>query len=132
MPDIRTERRKRRPPLFYIVVAVAIIAVMGAVVGLYYYTRPAPPLSTNTPEQTAKERDAQLVEKVGMLILLPQGETPTVATVSDLSKLQDQLFFANAQIGDLVLIYTQARKAIIYRPSLNKIIEVGPLVGGAE
>lgn len=132
MPDIRTERRKRRPPLFYIVVAVAIIAVMGAGVGLYYYIRPAPPLPTNTPEQTAKERDAQLVEKVGMLILLPQGETPTVATVSDLSKLQDQLFFANAQIGDLVLIYTQARKAIIYRPSLNKIIEVGPLVGGAE
>lgn len=69
----------------------------------------------------------QLINKVGNLIILPTDEQPTVATVSDLAKLKDQPFFANAQIGDKVLIYTQARKAILYRPSTNKIIELAPL-----
>ncbi|MDQ3018522.1 MAG: hypothetical protein M3Q64_01480, partial [bacterium] len=81
-------------------------------------------------EQTQKaqaEDTKELVSKIGQLISLPQDEEPTVATVTDLGPLKDQLFFANAQIGDRVLIYRQAKKAIIYRPSENKIIEVGPV-----
>ncbi len=58
---------------------------------------------------------------------LPSGETPTVAAVSDVSKLQGQQFFVNAKNGDQVLIYSNAKKAILYRPSTNKIIEVGPV-----
>ena len=61
---------------------------------------------------------------------LPQ-EVPTVATVSDVSKLKNQAFFANAKNGDKVLIYQNAKKAILYRPSSNKIVEFGPINLGA-
>lgn len=50
-------------------------------------------------------------------------ETPTIATVSDITKLQGQPFFAKAQNGDKVYVYSNAKKAILYRPSENKIIE---------
>jgi LytR cell envelope-related transcriptional attenuator len=70
---------------------------------------------------------SQLIAQVGSLMVLPQNEQPTVATVTDLDKLQGQPFFANAQVGDKVLIYSQAGKAILYRPGENKIIELAPL-----
>lgn len=66
-----------------------------------------------------------LVNQVGRLISLPTDEVPTVATVTDIERLKDQLFFANGKNGDKVLIYTNARKAILYRPSEKRIIEVG-------
>lgn len=45
----------------------------------------------------------------------------------DPEKLRDQPFFANAQRGDKVLIYANAKKAILYNPPSNKIIEVAPV-----
>src|SRR5947209_3689804 len=44
----------------------------------------------------------KLIEAVGKLIVLPADEPPTVATVTDLAKLQGQPFFANAAVGDKV------------------------------
>ena len=73
-----------------------------------------------------------VVEAVGKLIILPQNEQPTVATVADLSKLQGQPFFANAQVGDKVLIYANAGKAILYRPSTDQIIELAPINSGGQ
>lgn len=76
------------------------------------------------PSQVQAEIDV-LVKEVGMLIELPQDETPTVATVTEVEKVREQPFFAKAKNGDKVLIYTNARKAILYRPSDKRIIEVG-------
>jgi hypothetical protein len=66
-------------------------------------------------------------KEVGKIIELPQGETPSVATVSDVSKLVNQPFFKNALNGDRVLVYTQAKKTILYRPSARKVIETAPV-----
>lgn len=78
------------------------------------------------------QSDADLIAAVGKLIILPTDETPTIATVTDLSKLKDQPFFAQAQVGDKVLIYPKAQKAILYRPSEDKIIELAPLNLGSS
>jgi len=69
----------------------------------------------------------EVVKQVGKLVLLPSGEQPTLATVSDVAKLQSQPFFSGAANGDKVLVYNKAKKAILYRPSLNKIVEMAPL-----
>jgi len=80
------------------------------------------------PAEEDQVRDLQrTVKSVSRLIVLPENEQPTLATVSDVSKLKDQAFFANAKTGDKVLIYPESRKAILYSPSLDKIIEVSSL-----
>ncbi|MDD5731505.1 MAG: hypothetical protein PHU42_01250 [Patescibacteria group bacterium] len=78
------------------------------------------------PEAAAKAEQDNLTILVGRLMDLPD-ETPSVATVTDHTELAGQPFFANAQDGDKALIYTKAKKAILYRPSTDKIIENMPL-----
>jgi hypothetical protein len=67
------------------------------------------------------------VSKIGRHILLPSGEQPTLATINDVSKYSSVEFFKNATDGDQLLVYAQARQAILYRPSIDKIIAVAPL-----
>lgn len=74
----------------------------------------------------------QLVQKIGKIIELPEGEDPTVATVSDKEKLKGQFFFQRAENGDSVLIYARAKKAILYRSSENKIIDVSVIDGNGQ
>lgn len=80
----------------------------------------------NNPQKVTEDETRALLEKVGQLIELP-NEQPTIATVTDPSSLKDQAFFANAQVDDRVLIYSTAKKAYLYRPSTNKVIEVAPV-----
>ena len=83
------------------------------------------------PTEVAQAENQKIIDMVGKLLLLPEGEAPTIATVTDPAKLKsEQAFFAKAEDGDKVLIYTRALKAIMYRPSTNKIVEVAPLVIG--
>lgn len=70
---------------------------------------------------------AEVVAAVGMHLLVPTDETPTMAAVSDLAPLEDQAFFAHASVGDIVLIYPKSQRAILYSPKLGKILEVAPL-----
>ncbi len=87
--------------------------------------------SSSTSSPLSEENQA-LLKAVGRLLILPTDEQPTIATVADLSKLKGQAFFANAKLGDKVLIYTNAKKAILYRPSEDKIIELAPLNIGSS
>lgn len=80
------------------------------------------------PQKAADEERDMLVDKIGDLITLPKDELPQVATVMDKDALQEQAFFLNSENGDKVLIYSEAKKAVLYRPSTNKIIEVSSLI----
>lgn len=80
------------------------------------------------PQIVAQKQSQELIAKVGKLMDLPQNESPTIATVSDANAARKQsVFFTNAQNGDKVLMYVKAGEAILYRPSTNKIVLVGPL-----
>ncbi len=71
-----------------------------------------------------KQEVINILENVGKLMDLPTDEEPTVATVTDKEKLASQKFFSKAENDDKVIIFVKAQKAILYRPSWNKIIEV--------
>ena len=108
--------------------SVILIAAILVNVGFSIYSwYRAGALSKNNPQETAQEETSRLVSAISKLIILPEDETPTIATVTDLEKLKDQPFFARAKVGDKVLIYATARKAILYDPAANKIIEVAPI-----
>lgn len=105
--------------------AVIAIALLPS---LYFYNA-SKQASENaaSPDTSNLQTTAEVVKRVNRHILLPSGEQPTVATVSDASKVRGQNFFANAASGDKVLVYAQAKKAYLYRPSIDRIIEVAPL-----
>ncbi len=76
-----------------------------------------------------KEEIDQLTAKIGKLMVLPAGEAPVVATVNDAKTLaSQQAFYKDAVNGDKLLIYTVAQKAILYSPSRNLIVNVGPFI----
>lgn len=85
-----------------------------------------------SPTQDAAQSEGDLIAEVGKLIMLPEGENPTIATVTDPQKLQDQVFFANAKQGHRVLIYTRAQKAYLYDPVAKRLVEVAPLTVQAQ
>lgn len=120
------------PKRFLIPITVVIVIAAAGSPSYYFYNQyqRSQELLKN-PTEAAREEVRALVAKVGQLLELPQGEEPTVATVSDKEKLKDQAFFARAENGDKVLIYTNAKKAILYRPSTNKVIDVAPVNIGA-
>lgn len=107
---------------------ILIVLLIGATAYLYRQNLDL----KNGSQDASKEEIASLVAQVSRLMDLPQGETPTVATVVDPDKLRAQPFFVNAQKGDKVLIYTLAHKAILYDPSRDKIVEVAPINVGSN
>jgi len=113
-------------PIVKVAIPVLIVLVVALGVSSYYFYAQFNSLKRN-PQQLAQQEVRDLIEQVGRLVVLPEGETPTVATVTDPEKLKDQPFFTNAKKGDKVLIYTNARKAILYDPVANKIIEIAPI-----
>ncbi len=113
-----------------LVLFVLFVLFLGSTT--YYYLENVKLKSANS-QKAAQESITELVNKVSKLIVLPRGETPVVATVTDPEKLKkEQVFFTNASIGDKILIYTKARKAFMYNPKLNLIIEVAPIVLGDQ
>lgn len=125
---ISSDIKQKKFPEFkkHWIVIILVVLVLG-VAALYYYKQyeQAKNLLQN-PSDSVNAQMNQLVDRVGKLIVLP-SEQPTLATVSDITKLQDQPFFIHAQNGDKVLLYSKANIAILYRPSINKIIQVGTL-----
>ena len=91
-------------------------------------TEVASGVSVGMPAQDMNNISA-IKKIVGEFINLPNNEEPTLATVTDVSKMKGQKFFAKAQNGDKVLMYTRNKEAILYRPSANKIIEVSKVSG---
>ncbi len=109
--------------IFWVILVASIVAA-----GYFYYQYS---LIKADPQRIVNKEAEETIEAVSKLIELPE-ENPTVATVLDPELLKSQLFFAKAEKGDKVLIFTGAKKAILYSPSKNKIIEVGPVILGNE
>jgi heme/copper-type cytochrome/quinol oxidase subunit 2 len=111
-----------------IIISIALVIIAIALAALtFYFFRQYQNIKKN-PNQVAQAEIDAVVANVGRIIDLPKDETPTLATVQDKDKLKDQPFFAMAENGDKILIYTKAKKAIIYRSKENKLVNVGPIV----
>ncbi|OQA36339.1 MAG: hypothetical protein BWY53_00541 [Parcubacteria group bacterium ADurb.Bin326] len=75
---------------------------------------------------------AVLLGKIKKHMFLPE-EDPTIATITDAENLiQQQPFYAGAQNGDKLLIFPNAKKAIIYSEARDKLINVGPIYFNAN
>lgn len=128
VPDraVREDRQpvKRSSPKLLSVVLVVLLFTATGIAGIM--TKKYQDLKKN-PQSISQKQQESLLSKVGALMDLPKDEQPSIATVSDKEKLKEQAFFKSAENGDTLLIYTNAKKAVLYRESTNKIVEVAPI-----
>lgn len=106
--------------IFPLLLIIILFAGISATAGYFYW---------QYKQLASKDSDAEvasLVKDISQLMMLPDT-APTVATVSDKEKLKDQPVFKNAENGDKLLIYLETQKAILYRPSVKKIVDVIPI-----
>ena len=110
--------------------SVVVLIVVGASVPSYYfytkYKKVEKELQAKDTLGLQTEME-ELVQKVGRLVVLPQGESPQIATVQDKSQLPKQPFFEQTENGDKLLVYLQAKKVYLYRPSLDRIVDISPV-----
>lgn len=79
-------------------------------------------------EDVKEEEIKQAVKALEKNVLLPMGETPTLSTITNKEELvENQDFFDDAENGDQVLVYHEAKKAFLYRPSTGKLINLAPI-----
>lgn len=75
------------------------------------------------PTIIAQAETKFITGKISAFVDVPIDEQPSIATITDIEKLKDQSFFKKAKNGDKLIIYNKAQKAILYRPSENKIVD---------
>jgi hypothetical protein len=130
-----------------VLVGIGLIASFGFLVYRHYKLQReyavTKPVSSQASLGIDTDEAKRVIDEVRALVVVPTGEEPTVARITDVNRLSGQQFFAQAQNGDHVLVYQNAKRAILFRESENKIVEVTtvniagtptpePVVAGAE
>lgn len=111
---------KIQMPLFLgiLLSIVAASAFIGFILG---HTNKQP------SQATSIVRSSDLLTEIDKTYKLPLDEQPTIVTIKDHDKLKDQIFFKDARNGDKLVVYSNAKLAIIYRATEHKLINVGPI-----
>jgi hypothetical protein len=107
-------------------IVILVVVVVGAA-GYFFYQYQNTQKALKSTGALPETAVGDLINEVGSKYLLPEGEEPTIATVSDIDALSGQEFFSKAKNGDRVLIYTESKLAILYRPTDKKIINIAPV-----
>jgi len=126
-PKVRRTSFLSRFGLKQLLIILLVISAIGGVATGVTYFRKYQALKADPTIEAQKETQA-LVATVSKLMELPADESPTVATIADKDKLKDQMFFSKAENGDKILAFNKSMFAILYRPSVNKIINVAPII----
>ncbi len=126
-PSAMRPARKRRSfsKLLLLLISYAVVAAVAWNIASQWEVDPA------KQQARADQEVRNTVNQVRKLMVLPDPnvELPQVAIINDAESLsKTQAFFADVKNGDQVLIYLTSQKAIIYRASENKIVNVGPVI----
>jgi uncharacterized protein HemX len=122
----RTVRKQQTPYRMYLLALVALVVVAGG--GYYGWLRwQAYQNSPEKQEERAKEEKAQIVGDISKFMLMPAGD-PVLFRVSNKDQMRaQQAFFKDAENDDVLLVYQESGKAILFRPSSKTIVNVGPV-----
>jgi len=79
-------------------------------------------------EDTMSEKEVSvLTEELSKFMVVPDEE-PLIFTISDVDFLvQEQRFFENASNGDILFVFPEAEKAVVYSQEKQRIINAGPV-----
>lgn len=120
-----TPKQARTITLSYktLLIAMAVVLILVSIV--FVATRDnSPSPAEQAANQTENTEAKQLYTKLSKTVLLPTDELPTVANVTKEELAKQQTGLADLQENDKVLLFAKARKAVVYRPSLDKVVAV--------
>lgn len=100
-----------------VIYVLVIIVIIGGVILVLKYT--------------GNKVDLNNVEviklQVSRHIVLPKDEQPALATITNHDRLTGA-FLKKTENGDKLLIYQTNKEVFIYRPSIDRLIGVGPVI----
>lgn len=116
-----------------------IIFIVTLVLLIYFILYPtfqkvlrSPPTTPTSLTPQISPTPPNLLSQLGKLIVLPTGETPQIITITDIDRFKDQPFFKNAKNGDVLILYTKNKQAILFDPKDNKILNTAPIADATE
>ncbi|MCJ7826423.1 LytR C-terminal domain-containing protein [Patescibacteria group bacterium] len=106
-----------------------ILSIVGIGSGVYFYRQyKASEEKLKNPAEAAKLESKELVAKVGRLMLLPNEEAQVVIVIDVETLKKTQPFFQDAKDNDKLLLFPNAKKAVLYREAANVIVNVAPII----
>lgn len=110
------DRQSKKRGNLFVRLGVSVVMAGLAGIGGFFYLKYQEVL--NAPTLTQK-----LVDRLSSVIELP-AETPTLLTIADKSKLSNPALASQVDTGDQLLVFNEAKKIIVYRPSSQKAIAI--------
>jgi len=115
-------------PLF---IGIFVVVLAGFAWSSYSYIQVKQEITFLSTPEGQEEANTKLVEEtlkdVGKLIVLPDEDSPFVFTIQNAEELAAQeAFYTNASNGDRLIVFSD--RAIIYSPSRDILINVGPVI----
>lgn len=106
---------------------ILVLLLLGFIFAVIFYISSSRIQEMSNDKVNTAADVSALVAKVSKLMVLP-ATTPNVFVIQDPDSLsKSQTFFIGAKKGDRLLVYPEARKAIIYSIDRNIIINSGPV-----
>lgn len=125
----RTTSGKGQIILMWILLFLSVGAFLWSFLN---YTQTKKQLAILTDPKLASELSQKetevLLSKISKHAILPKEKNPVVAVINDVETLAaTQDFYSMAHNGDKVVIYSGARKAIIFDEKQDRIVNIGPV-----
>lgn len=127
--------RKKRSTKKLVLWIIGLMVLLGSIgTAGYFYMKyqdvKDDPKSVITEKNQAET--TRVLESLKKNLLITETDAPTVARVEEPEKLQksNQEFYKDIQKGDYLVIFP--KRAIIFRESINQIINIAPIISTAD
>jgi hypothetical protein len=111
---------KNKKLFWMILVVIGLLCTYALIMGAIYKNQ----IASQKKAQAKEEK--QTVDKIAKLLRLPD-ENPIITTVYNEKDFENNNLFRPVKKGDKILLFINAKQAVIYRPSNNQVIEVLPV-----
>lgn len=106
-----------------------LVAVIGGG-GYFAYTKV---VAGWIEQYQAAQETKTIIRDVGEVVLLPEDDTPQIATISNAEQLKKgDTFFASAKNGDATLFYKTSGIVILFDLEAHKLLNMGVIATSSE
>ncbi len=110
-----TGRRKKMRLVF--VCLLMVLCLAGAGTSVFFYQK------YQQTQHSVEAQQKKILSRIGTVIALPSGSS-TAVTVIDKSKLSNKTLASRVENQDLLFIFGQAKRIVIYRPSSGLVTDM--------